>query len=73
MREEAVRWHDLLGGTYVQREEPEGGVYRSVVFPGLRLDVPALIAGDRRLFETLRAGLESQDHARFVTALEAEG
>lgn len=71
-REGTVRWYDLVGGQYIERDPPEDGVYRSHVFPGLWLDVEALVSGDRRLFDALRAGLDSQAHADFVAAIGAD-
>ncbi len=39
-------WFELRGGEYVRRSAGAGGIIESVQFPGLRLDVPALLAGD---------------------------
>ncbi len=39
-------WFELRGGEYVRREPDADGIIESVQFPGLRLDVPALLAGD---------------------------
>lgn len=43
-----VDWFRLRNGEYVWVEPDENGIIGSEVFPGLRLDVPALLAGDRR-------------------------
>lgn len=43
----AIDWFQLRDGVYVQREPGADGVIASEVFPGLRLDVPAMLAGDR--------------------------
>jgi hypothetical protein len=49
------------------------GVLRSGAFPGLWLDVAALVAGDlRRAFDTLQQGLASPEHAAFVAKLAAK-
>ena len=42
----ALDWFDLQGGDYVRREPDEHGVIESRIFPGLRLNVPKLLAGD---------------------------
>jgi Uma2 family endonuclease len=42
-----VDWFRLDGGEYVPIEPNRDGVLESVRFPGLRLSVPALLAGDR--------------------------
>jgi Uma2 family endonuclease len=39
-------WFELQGGEYVRREPDAAGIIESAQFPGLRLDVPALLAGD---------------------------
>jgi Uma2 family endonuclease len=39
-------WFELRDGQYVRREPDAAGIIESVQFPGLRLDVPALLAGD---------------------------
>ena len=65
-----VRWHRLVGDTYQLTPCPPGGVIRSVVFPGLWLNVAALLANDlRALLETLEKGLASPEHAEFVERL----
>jgi Uma2 family endonuclease len=42
----AVDWFDLSGGEYVTREPDHDGVIESREFPGLRLNVAALLEGD---------------------------
>ncbi len=69
LHERRVRYFDLVAERLVDRDEPEDGVYRSAVFPGLWLDAPALLAREPRVIETLRAGLASEEHAAFVRAL----
>ncbi len=39
-------WFELRDGAYVRREPDTAGIIESAQFPGLRLDVPALLAGD---------------------------
>lgn len=43
-----VDWFRLQEDEYAWVEPDEDGIIESEVFPGLRLDLPALIAGDRR-------------------------
>lgn len=45
--ENAIRWLVLRDGQYVPLESDERGVIESEVFPGLRLNVPAMLTGDR--------------------------
>lgn len=42
----ALDWFELRDGAYVRREPDADGVIESRVFPGLRLPVGALLAGD---------------------------
>lgn len=65
-REERFLWWHLEEGTYRQIEAVEGGVLRSVVFPGLWLDAAAMLSGDyAKARETLEAGLRSAEHGAF--------
>jgi Uma2 family endonuclease len=45
--DKAIDWFRLIEGAYVRVEPDEHGIIESAVFPGLRLDVPAMLAGDR--------------------------
>ena len=47
-----VDWFVLENGNYVRQQPDEDGVVKSRVFPGLWLDVPALLRGDRRAVRT---------------------
>jgi Uma2 family endonuclease len=42
----AVDWFELRDGAYVPREPGEDGIIESRQFPGLRLHVPSLLAGN---------------------------
>jgi Uma2 family endonuclease len=42
-----IDWFRLRDGTYITVRPDEHGMLESAVFPGLRLSVPALLAGDR--------------------------
>jgi Uma2 family endonuclease len=70
MHEKEVRWHQLVKGSYQRMPQPQDGVLRSVVFPGLWLNVQALLAGHgAQLLATLHQGLQSPEHAAFVAEL----
>ncbi len=43
----AIDWFQLRDGRYERREPGAEGIIASEVFPGLRLDVAAMLAGDR--------------------------
>jgi hypothetical protein len=68
--DQEVDWFVLRDDQY-QRLTPDGqGVVRSEVFPGLWLDVPALLRADLpAVFTTLQRGLGSPEHADFVSKL----
>ena len=69
-----VRPGELRAFQLAAGREPSGlidGIYRSTEFPGLWIDVPALATKDvRRLLATGRAGIGSDEHARFVERLQ---
>jgi hypothetical protein len=49
-------------------------VLRSEVFPGLWLDVPALLADDlAKVLATLQQGITSDEHSAFVERLRLSG
>jgi Uma2 family endonuclease len=65
-----VDWFVLRGGAYERLAADAQGVLHSAAFPGLRLDVPALLRDDLpALLATLDSGLASGAHATFVAAL----
>jgi Uma2 family endonuclease len=56
--ENRLDWFTLVDGDYVPRTPDAKGIIESTVFPGLRLDVPALLARDMpRVLRTQRAKL----------------
>ncbi len=68
IRDGSLRAFDLRS----DKEIPVGsdGIYRSKVFPGLWIDVDAVIKGDvQRSQRTINRGLESPEHAAFVKKL----
>ena len=48
VRDDALDWFELLEGEYVLRERDAAGFIESKQFPGLRLNVSALLAGDAK-------------------------
>ncbi len=50
--------------------EPDNGVYRSRIFPGLWLDADAMLAGDlARVLQVLQLGIATPEHAAFCERL----
>ncbi|MBY0229315.1 MAG: Uma2 family endonuclease [Gemmataceae bacterium] len=67
-----VDWFALRRRRYQRLAPQPDGTIRSVVFPGLWLAVPALVAGDLAgVLATLQAGLASPEHAAFLAQLQA--
>jgi Uma2 family endonuclease len=68
--DEAIDWFVLRAGEYERLELDEQGWLRSEAFPGLWLDVAALLQGDvARVLATVRQGLDSLGHQAFVVRL----
>ncbi len=66
----AVDWFVLRGGAYERMVADASGILQSLVFPGLSLDVAALLrADDAAMHATLRASLATPAHEVFVLAL----
>ncbi len=69
LQDQKLFWFDFQAGDEITADRQ--GVFRSRVFPGLWIHGPALL--DRRLqplLRTLRQGLRSAEHARFVKRLK---
>jgi Uma2 family endonuclease len=70
VQEQEVRWHRLVRGAYQMMKRSRDGLFRSRVFPGLWLNVPALLQGDMlQVLAALQEGLASADHQAFVARL----
>ena len=65
------RWQVWEEGRYRQQSVSESGVLKSSSFPGLWLDVSALLRGEMsQVLAILNSGLASQEHQRFVQQLQ---
>lgn len=70
-RRPEIRWHKLVDGQFQLIAPDAAGIYRSLVFPGLWLNGPALLRDDANaVMATLQDGLQSPEHAEFVKLLE---
>ncbi len=68
--ERAVEWFELIEGKYGAMQADESSRLRSKVFPGLWLEVAALLAGDLpKVFAAVEAGTATDEHKAFVTRL----
>ena len=69
--DEEIDWFSWQDEEYVQLPMDDNGVIRSRVFPGLWLNVKALLSNDvTKVRDTLRQGLKSKEHAAFVRELK---
>ena len=70
VQDAAIDWFVLREGRFDPLLPDADGVTRSVVFPGLWLDMTALLSSDlARVHAILRDGLANPTHAAFVTSL----
>lgn len=70
VRQGAVDWFTLRDEAFAQLPADAAGVVRSAAFPGLWLDVPALLRGElSAVLACLQQGLASAEHAAFVAQL----
>lgn len=73
VQERQVDWFVLRGSQYEHLPRGSDGMLRSEVFPGLWLDPDALVRGDlARVLAALQFGLNSPEHAAFVTRLNPQ-
>lgn len=69
--DQKIDWFQLQDGDYVSLLPDEQGVLHSQVFPGLWLNVAAMLQGDMRsVLAVLQTGIETEAHQAFVQQLE---
>ncbi|MGF1492995.1 MAG: Uma2 family endonuclease [Microcoleaceae cyanobacterium] len=69
--DQKINWYRLVEGDYIALEPDEQGIIRSLVFPGLWLDVTAMLVGDMpQVLAKLQQGLMSEAHQNFVDQLK---
>jgi Uma2 family endonuclease len=65
-----IQWFILKKGEYVLSNERADGLHCSRIFPGLWLNLRALVSGDdKKVFRALDRGLKSAGHKMFVKQL----
>lgn len=63
-------WFILDNGEYISLAPDAGGIIKSRVFPGLWLDLAALLTGEMaQVLAVLQQGLNSQEHQEFLQRL----
>lgn len=69
---EEFYWFEWRNAEYVRRQPDDQHQIRSQVFPGLWLDVAALLGGDlAQVLQVVQAGTTSPEHVAFVAKLES--
>lgn len=72
VRDGAIDWFRLHGRKYARLPKSREGVYKSTVFPGLWLDVDAMLRGyKRRVKAVAESGLSSATYVRFAASLRS--
>ncbi|NEU76569.1 Uma2 family endonuclease [Hassallia byssoidea VB512170] len=68
--ENKLNWFSLQNSEYVLLEPDTDGIIKSRIFPGLWLDVTALLAGEMTtVLAVVQQALNSEEHADFVQRL----
>jgi Uma2 family endonuclease len=68
-----IDWFQLEDDDYVSLPTDEQGIIRSHVFPGLWLDLSALLNGEmQQVLAVLQQGINSEEHQQFVQQLAQE-
>lgn len=71
VQDKQIDWYRLVDGEYVPQKPDEAGLLHSQVFPGLRLDIAALLAGNlTQVLTELQKGLGTPEHTAFVERLQ---
>lgn len=70
VRDGQIDWFRLQNRNYVRMRKSRDGILKSVVFPGLWLDVAAMLRGDKRQVKVVtERGLASPAYVRFAASL----
>lgn len=73
-RDRRLDWFTARDGDYVAQTPDAQGILRSAQFPGLALNLLALLAGDlAAVLSTQQASLATPEHRQFVEALVSRG
>ena len=68
--ERRIDWFELAGGEYHLLPSGDDGAVESRLFPGLRIAVPALLAGNlATALDAVNQSINSPEHRRFVARL----
>ena len=71
VQEQQLRWYELRQGEYILQTPETSDILQSRRFPGLKLSVNALLAGDlQQVLEVLQEGIATKVHQDFVSQLK---
>jgi Uma2 family endonuclease len=60
-------WFRLKEGKYIKLQPDEQGIIKSEIYPGLWLDVPALLSGNLiKVLEVLQQGIATKEHQNYI-------
>jgi len=69
-QERRIDWFELAGGEYRLLPSGDDGAVESRLFPGLRIAVPALLAGNlAAALDAVNRSIDSPEHRRFAARL----
>ena len=72
--DKAIDWFVLRDAKFQRLQPASDGCYHSEVFPGLWLDLAALIRGDMQaVFQAVQRGVATPEHAALVARLQGAG
>ena len=61
-----IDWFRLKDEKYIKLQADENGIIKSEIYPGLWLDVTALLKGDLvKVLDVLKQGIDTYDHTNF--------
>ena len=68
----AIDWFRLKNGQYINLQPNQEGIIKSEVYPGLWLDVQALLTGNLlKVLEVLHRGMKTNEYLNFIQTLES--
>ena len=68
-----MNWFSLENDEYIELEPDAQGIIKSKIFPGLWMDIKALVTGNmQQLMKVLQTGLNSPEYQNFIQQLTAK-
>jgi Uma2 family endonuclease len=71
--DQKISWFKLIEGNYILQTPDQNGILYSSIFPGLWLDINALLQDDMpQVLSVLQQGIQSPEHQTFVQRLNPD-